>query len=149
MLTVCIDLAYPEEQWQQVVRKRRGRRLHKMPGESFLGAVSTAADDKMTMQFQVADVRKALAAVWKICENGNVVQFGPSEEDNFIKNKVTGKTIKMRKKGGSYVIDVDFVVEEVKDGARILQQTGKGEITVDSAAEESVCPSTQAHPRVL
>ena len=37
---------------------------------------------------------------------------------------------------GSYVLDVEFVTK--KDGVAV--SLGKGEITVDSAAEESVCP---------
>ena len=43
---------------------------------------------------------------------GNKVHFGPKPEDNFIENEKTGQWILMRKKGGSYVIDVDFVVKE-------------------------------------
>jgi len=29
-------------------------------------------------------VKKPLAAVHRICEKGNIVQFGPNEADNFI-----------------------------------------------------------------
>ena len=42
----------------------------------------------------------------------------------------------MRKKKGSYVLDVEFVLK--KEGETV--SLGKGEITIDSAAEESVCP---------
>ena len=42
------------------------------------------------LDFQVSDVQKPLAAVWRIAEKGNIVQFGPRVEDNFIKNTVTG-----------------------------------------------------------
>ncbi len=44
----------------------------------------------MGLDFQVSDVQKPLAAVWRIAEKGNIVQFGPRVEDNFIKNTVTG-----------------------------------------------------------
>ena len=57
----------------------------------------------MGMIFQVSDVRKPLAAVWRICDKGNRVCFGPSEEDNYIQHKETGKMISMRRKGGSYI----------------------------------------------
>ena len=82
----------------------------------------------MEMQFQVCDVKKALGAVWRICEAGNLVQFGPRCEDCFIKNLKSEEKIAMRREGRSYVVDLHF------DGGR------QGKFTVDSAAEESACP---------
>ena len=67
--------------------------------------------DIMGMEFQVSGVRKPLAAVWRIAEAGNLVQFGPKAEDNFIQNVRTGKKVSLRKKGGSYVLGVEFVKE--------------------------------------
>ena len=59
--------------------------------------------------------------------------FGPEEDDNYIQNVKSGKEIKMRKKGGVYVVDV------------VLVGSGKKtEITIDSAAEEAVCPEEWA-----
>ena len=63
---------------------------------------------KMGMEFQVSDVRKPLAAVWRIAEKGNVVQFGPREGDNYIQNIGTGEKIWLKRKGGSYVMEVGF-----------------------------------------
>ena len=63
----------------------------------------------ISMGFQVSDVRKPLAAVHRIVEKGNKVCFGPSREDNFIENVKTKEKVYMRKKGRSYVLDVDFV----------------------------------------
>lgn len=63
----------------------------------------------MAMTFQVTEVRKALAAVHRLTEKGNIVQFGPEEHHCFIKNIVTGKKIQMFKKGRSYVLRVEFV----------------------------------------
>ena len=88
------------------------------------------------LTFQATDVKKALAAVWRVCEKGNLVQFGDEPADCFIKNKRSNRKIFMRKKKGSYVLDVEFVI---KKGGETMS-LGKGEITVDSAAEESVCP---------
>ena len=82
----------------------------------------------MGLCFQVADVKKPLVAVKRIAEKGNITQFGPEPGDNFIMNKKTGDKISLRPKGGSYVMDAKF------PGGTIA------EITVDSAAEESVCP---------
>ena len=84
----------------------------------------------MKFVFQVAGVSKPLISVKRITEQGNQVNFGPKSEDNFIYNKETGYKIMMRKTPkGSYVIDVSFV------------GGGKTNVTVDSGAEESVCPS--------
>ena len=95
----------------------------------FIGAVGNERA-ALGLSFQVTDVRKPLLAVTRIAEKGNVVQFGPSEGDNFIRNKLSGNKILLRKKGGSYIMDVSF-------GENGEEWT---EITVDSAAEESVCP---------
>jgi hypothetical protein len=46
--------------------------------------------------------------VWKICEKGNLVQFGFLEGESFITNKKTGDKVFMKRKEGSYVLDVDF-----------------------------------------
>ena len=101
----------------------------------FIGAVEAEGkNQKMAMNFQVCEVKKALAAVVKICRAGNLVQFGSEEEECYIKNKESGKKATLRKKGGSYVMDVEFIREE--DGTRMCV----AEITVDSGAEESVCP---------
>lgn len=63
----------------------------------------------MGLDFQASDVCKPLAVVWRIAEKGNVVRFGPLEEDNYIQNVETGEKQMMRKKGRSYVLDVEFV----------------------------------------
>ena len=83
----------------------------------------------MGLTFQVAAVKKPLLSVKRITEKGNRVCFGPGENDNFIENKDTGDRVKLRENGkGSYLLDVAFT------GGK---QT---EITVDSGAEENVCP---------
>ena len=84
----------------------------------------------MGLSFQVTDVRKPLLAGKRITEKGNVVQFGPAENDNHIKNTLSGNKILSRRKGGSYIMDVSFG----KNGEEWIEITG------DSAAEESVCP---------
>ena len=37
---------------------------------------------QMNLGFQVADVKKPLIAVKRICEKGDIVSFRPTEEDN-------------------------------------------------------------------
>ena len=81
------------------------------------------------LTFQVAEVKKPLISVKRITEQGNRVCFGPKEDDNFIENRESGDRVMLRRAGkGSYMLDVYFVGGD------------KTEITVDSGAEESVCP---------
>ena len=95
--------------------------------EVFIGIVGSENRRKMKIKFQVADVKKPLMAVKRIVENGNRVVF--SEGGSYIVNDKTGDKLKLRENGrGSYLMDVEFV------------GGGKGEITVDSGAEENVCP---------
>ena len=54
----------------------------------------------MSLGFQVCDVQKPLAVVWRIADKGNLVQFGPNPKDNFIQNVITKRKIPMIKKGG-------------------------------------------------
>ena len=70
-----------------------------------------------------------MISVKRIIEKGNKVSFGPGEDDNYIQNIETGDRMKLRSNGrGSYLMGVNFVGE------------GRAEITVDSGAEENVCP---------
>ena len=63
------------------------------------------------IKFQVTDVKKPLVSVSRIVEKGHEVKFGPWAEDNFIMNINTGEKMFMRRKGGGYVIDVEFLLE--------------------------------------
>ena len=84
---------------------------------------------KMKLRFQVADVKKPLMSVKRIVEQGNHVGFGPGEGDNYILNKESCNKMALKSNGkGSYLMQVRFVGGE------------KTEITVDSGAEENVCP---------
>jgi hypothetical protein len=88
----------------------------------------------MGLTFQVADVKKPLVAVKRITEKGNWVVFGPGKEDNYIENKITGDKMLLTPNGrGAFVMDVSFV------------GGNKTTITVDSGAEESVCPWNWGH----
>ena len=69
----------------------------------------------MSLGFQVSDVRKPLAAVHRIAEKGNIVQFGPRPEDNHITNAASGARVMMVRKGGSYVIPAEKVVRDEGD----------------------------------
>ena len=84
---------------------------------------------KMKLRFQVAQVHKPLLSVRRVTEAGNLVSFGPGAKDNFIQNKNTGEKIALRPNDqGSFLLDV------------VVPGSGPAEVTVDSGAEESVCP---------
>jgi copper chaperone CopZ len=95
------------EKWLKFTNASNGRMGHYGAKD----ATFMTGDDKtiMSLGFQVSDVQKPLAAVWRIAEKGNIVQFGPRSEDNFIRNVKTDKKVKMVRKGGSYVIEAEFV----------------------------------------
>ena len=68
-------------------------------------------------------------AAKRIIEKGNHVPFGPSPEDNYSINQTTGNKMMLQENGkGSYLMEVMFVGGE------------RTTITVDSGAEENVCP---------
>jgi hypothetical protein len=65
-----------------------------------------------SMKFQVSDVTKPLASVARIVEKGNVVQFGAGKNDSFILNVSTGRKIPLHREKGSFVLNVEYLVEE-------------------------------------
>ena len=83
----------------------------------------------MRFLFHAAEVSKPLLSVKRITECGNLVHFGPTAEDSFIQNVSTGDRVYLRETPtGSYVLDVN------------LRESGRTEITIDSGAEDNVCP---------
>ena len=69
------------------------------------------------------------------------MQSGEEADECFIKHKQSGRKVMLQKKRVSYVLKVEFV-RETKDekGVVAWESLGVGAITVDSGAEESVCP---------
>ena len=82
----------------------------------------------MNLTFQASDAKKPLLSVRRVVEKGNHVHFGPTEADCFISNPQSGNKMPLKFNGkGAWVMEVAM------EGA-------KHWITVDSGAEESVCP---------
>jgi hypothetical protein len=105
--------AYPMRQpskWLRFVNASGGQMGHYGEKTATFRAGDAAA--VMSLGFQVSDVQKPLAAVWRIAEKGNLVQFGPRKEDNYIQNVATGKRIQMIRKAGSYVVEAAYVAKE-------------------------------------
>ena len=78
-------------------------------GETSVTFKDKESGETLGMNFQVTEVRKPLAAVWRLTEKGNVVQFGPQDHQNFVLNLRTQKKIQLHRRGGSYVLKVEYV----------------------------------------
>ena len=119
--SVCpLEWGHEEFGMDEVQKKMRFRNASggKMGHYGKRSATFTAGGNSeriLGMDFQVSDVQKPLAAVWRVADAGNIVQFGPKAEDNFVKSVKTGEKMMMKKKGGSYVIEVEFVSKAKDD----------------------------------
>ena len=67
------------------------------------------AKDPVGLKFQVTDVKKPLLAVRRLVEKGNVVMLSNVEGESYIYNKEAKMKIPVVKKGGSFVIEAEFV----------------------------------------
>ena len=75
-------------------------------------ALQTGAKARIIgMPFQACDVKRPLASVKKICEKGNLVQFGPTTKDNFIMSITTGEKIWLSMEKGQYVMEASLVTD--------------------------------------
>ena len=78
-------------------------------GEKDVTFKDKESGEVLGMTFQVTEVRKPLAAVWRLVEKGNLVQFGPSDAQCFIQNIQSGRRIQLHRRGGSYILRVEYV----------------------------------------
>ena len=97
----------PWEQRRKFVNASGGRMGHY--GERKVHCKFEGQTMPASMRFQVSDCRNPLASVAKIVESGNIVQFGPKEEDNYIFSPANGEKVRIRKKGRKFVLDVELV----------------------------------------
>ena len=94
---------------RNIVLKAANGQNMKHLGEKQVTFMDKCSGTMLGMTFQVTEVRKPLAAVWRLAEKGNVVQFGPTEDQCFVLNIATGKRIQLYKRGGSYIMKVEFM----------------------------------------
>ena len=109
------------EQRRMKFRNASGGRMEHY-GEKRVTFMTNDQDKVIGMDFQVSDVKRPLAAVWRIAEKGNLVQFGPRREDNFIQNIEAGRKVSIEKKDGSFVVKANFVQEIEGDAADFTRQ---------------------------
>jgi hypothetical protein len=62
------------------------------------------------MNFEVTDCKKPLASVAKIVDKGNKVVF--DQDESYIINKATGEKIVLERERGTFVMVVDFEVDD-------------------------------------
>jgi len=65
------------------------------------------------MNFEVTDCKKPLASVAKIVDRGNRVVF--DQDESYIFNKQTGEKIILERERGTFVMLVEFEVDEHRD----------------------------------
>ena len=90
------------------------------------------------MKFLVTDVKKPLAAVSAVVDEGNVVVFGPGPWGSFIQNVHSGEKLFMERRKGTYVIKVKYEGKQQApkdDGGRRAMDIGAAE---EEPAENSV-----------
>lgn len=80
-----------------------GGKIHHY-GSRKVAIQAAGAGRLVEMGFEVTDVKKPLLAVSRICEKGNVVQFGPEPRHNYIMNIATGERLFMKRRGNSWVL---------------------------------------------
>ena len=78
----------------------------KVDGEKVVKFVTN--ERQCGIKFLVTDVKKPLAAVSAIVDEGNVVVFGPGPWGSFIQNLASGEKIPMERRKGTYVIKVEY-----------------------------------------
>ena len=74
--------------------------------------VKTKENIRCGLTFQVAKVKKALASVARICDQGNRVVY--EAEEGYIENKKSGKRINLERRNNVYVLEA--TLEQVKAG---------------------------------
>ena len=72
------------------------------------------------MNFEVTDCKKPLASVARIVDQGNKVVF--DEGESYILNKKTGEKIMLERERGTFVMTVEFEVNEERDEASCFRR---------------------------
>ena len=108
--TVCPNEFSPAHQTKETKESRAGK-YYRAANASKIGVLGrktiagmTDNWNQFTVKAEVADVRRCLGSVMRICEAGNVVHF--ETNNNFIQNKTSGKNTFMRNNGKGYVVDM-------------------------------------------
>ena len=74
-------------------------------------ALKTEGDRLIGLPFTVCDVKKPLVSVKRICEKGNIIQFGPNKKDSFIMNVKSKEKIYLIEENGQYMMEATVETE--------------------------------------
>ena len=77
--------------------------------------------DPLGLIFQVTDVRKPLLAVRRLVERGNQVVLASGDGESYVYNTVNKTTVPVKKKGGSFVIEAQFVKQMLAPSSAAAQ----------------------------
>ena len=83
------------------------------------------------MKFWDADVQKPLGAVSAMVDEGNTVVF--SRNKSFIKNDRSGEEIEIKRKGGTFVIELN---REEKSAPKENKEKGRNKMEIGGMEEE-------------
>ena len=89
--------------------------------------VSAVTDDSVDLELtiQVADVKKPLSAVRKICKAGNRVVFDDDEKGCYIENKITKARTQISFEDGTYAVNLWVPIKgEVQQEAVPIKRAG-------------------------
>ena len=82
-------------------------------GQKEISFMYEGGKDVMGLVFQVTDVKKLLLAVRRLVEKGNRVVLSAGDGESYIQNVSSKIKIPIVKKGGSFVIEANFVKKAV------------------------------------
>ncbi len=74
-------------------------------------ALKTGEDRLIGLPFTVCDVKKPSVSVKRICEKGNIIQFGPNKKDSFIMNVKSKEKIFLIEENGRYMMEATVETE--------------------------------------
>ena len=108
--TVCPKNFHPEGLMRETPESKRGNYYlaannSKIPvyGRKTIQGV-TDEWNNLKVEAEVADVRRALGSVKRLCDAGNTVVF--SGQESYIENDNTGKRTKIEHNGKGYVVNI-------------------------------------------
>ena len=104
------------EQFQMSPLKTSGRLINASGGQIPVHGERTVAlrageDRLIGLPFTVCDVKKPLVSVKRICEKGNIIQFGPSSKESFIMNVKSKEKIYLIEENGQYMMEATVETE--------------------------------------
>ena len=84
---------------------------------------------RCSMQYNVADVKKPLAAVSSIVDEGNRVVFEPGLKTSYIENLKSGERLPLLRENGTFVLEMEFEKVEQDEASNTAADGSKKPFT--------------------